>query len=81
MEETEMKELYSIMRELLEVEYNQKSLLYIMEMLERGYNGEGQEYTSLAVNGARYYLAVLHKDLGTAINKLDIYMAQGAKKQ
>ena len=27
-----MEELYAIMRELLEVEYNQKSLLYIMEM-------------------------------------------------
>ncbi len=29
-----MNELYAIMRELLEVEYNQKALLYIMEMIE-----------------------------------------------
>ena len=35
-----MEELYAIMRELLEVEYNQKSLLYIMEMLETAYGGE-----------------------------------------
>lgn len=75
-----MKELYSIMRELLEVEYNQKSLLHIMEVLEAAYNEREQEPAGLAVNGARYYLAVLHKDLGTAINKLDIYMAKGTKK-
>lgn len=76
----QMKELYLIMRELLEVEYNQKSLLYIMEMLETAYNEGERECSGLAVNGVRYYLAVLHKDLGTVINKLDIYMAEGAKK-
>lgn len=74
-----MKELYLIMRELLEVEYNQKSLLYIMEMLETAYNEGERECSGLTVNGVRYYLAVLHKDLGTVINKLDIYMAEGQR--
>ena len=49
-----MEELYAIMRELLEVEYNQKSLLYIMEMLETAYGGEEQETEGLAVSGIRY---------------------------
>ena len=38
-----MNELYAIMRELLEVEYNQKALLYIMERLEEAYGGAEQE--------------------------------------
>lgn len=35
-----MQELYSIMRDLLEVEYNQKSLLYILKRLEASYGNE-----------------------------------------
>ncbi len=45
-----MNELYAIMRELLEVEYNQKALLYIMEMIETAYGGESQEESGLAVS-------------------------------
>ena len=45
-----MKELYLIMRELLEVEYNQKSLLYIMEMLETAYNEGERECSGLEDN-------------------------------
>ncbi len=76
-----MEELYAIMRELLEVEYNQKSLLYIMEMLETAYGGEEQETEGLAVSGIRYYLGILHRDLGAVINRLDVYVAEQAKKQ
>lgn len=81
MNELQMKELYAIMRELLEVAYNQKSLLHIMEKLETAYDGEEQEAESLAVGGIRYYLAVLHKDLGAVISRLDVYMAEQAGKQ
>lgn len=76
-----MNELYSIMRDLLEVEYNQKSLLCIMETLAAAYSGEEQGEASLTVNGARYYLAVLQEDLRVAISRLDTYMAEGAKEQ
>ncbi len=76
-----MNELYAIMRELLEVEYNQKALLYIMEMIETAYGGESQEKSGLAVSGVRYYLAVLHRDLGITINRLDAYIAEWRRKQ
>ncbi len=77
----QMNELYAIMRELLEVEYNQKALLYIMERLEEAYGGAEQEDPGLAVSGVRYYLTVLHRDLGITINRLDAYMAERAGEQ
>lgn len=75
-----MQELYTIMRELLEVEYHQKSLRYITKMLETAYDQEGvDEKNSLAVSGINYYLTVLHRDLGDAISRLDNYIAENAK--
>lgn len=76
-----MQELYSIMRELLEVEYNQESLRYIIKMLEAAYGQEDQGKENLIVSGVGYYLAVLHRDLGTAINRPDSYIAETAKKE
>lgn len=81
MNELQRKELYEIMRELLEVAYHQKSLLYLMEKLETVYEGEGQEAEGLAVGGVRYYLEVLHQDLGAVIGRLDAYVAEQARKQ
>ena len=76
-----MQELYSIMRELLEVEYNQESLRYIIKMLEAAYGQEDQGKENLIVSGVGYYLAVLHRDLGTAINRLDSYIEETAKNE
>ena len=77
-----MQELYSIMRELLEVEYNQNSLHYIMRMLEKVSEQEEEwKKSDLIVNGIGYYLATLQKDLGNAIGRLDSYIAESAKKE
>lgn len=38
-----MEELYSIMRDLLEVEYNQESLLRLLRAAEAAYSDEKQE--------------------------------------
>ena len=77
-----MQELYGIMRELLEVEYNQKSLRCIMKMLEAAYGQEeDQGKGSLIVSGIGYYLAILHKDLETVIGRLDSYIAETSKKE
>lgn len=78
-----MQELYTIMRELLEVEYHQKSLRHITKMLEAACGqegGENEEY-SLVVDGINYYLAVLHHDLRDVIGRLDSYIAENAKKE
>ena len=82
MEGIEMQELYVIMRELLEVEYNQKALQCIMKMLETACGQEeDQGEKNLIVSGIGYYLAVLHKDLRIAISRLDSYIAETAKKE
>ena len=56
-----MQELYSIMRELLEVEYNQESLRYIIKMLEAAYGQEDQGKENLIVSGVttlRFYTGI-----------------------
>lgn len=75
-----MEELYSIMRDFLEVEYNQKSLLSILKVLEAAYSGEEQEEPKLITNSTKYYLEALQKELHAAINRLDTYMAEVRRK-
>lgn len=76
-----MEELYSIMRELLEVKYNQESLLYFLKTAEATYMDEQQTEAKLVANNAKYYLNALQEDLKTIINRLDSYIAESPKKQ
>ena len=76
-----MEELYSIMRDFLEVEYNQKSLLYVLKVAESAYTGKEQEEAKLIVNSTKYYLQALQKELKATINRLDFYITENAKKQ
>ena len=64
------------MRDLLEVEYNQKSLLYILKELEASYGNEQEE--KWITNSIKYYLEALLKELRGAIRRLDAYVAEGA---
>lgn len=76
-----MEELYSIMRELLEVEYNQKSLLHIIKQLETNSSAEQKEDIQLIVNGTKYYLEALQMDLKKSINRMDRYIAETAREK
>lgn len=76
-----MEELYSIMRDFLEVEYNQESLLCLLKATETAYTDEQQVEAKLIANGTKYYLKALQEDLKAAINKLDFYITENAKKQ
>ena len=76
-----MEELYSIMRDFLEVEYHQESLLFALDALEAAYSEESQRDARLIVSGAKYYLKALQQDLKAAISGLDTYTAKQAKKQ
>lgn len=73
-----MRELYSIMRDFLEVEYNQKSLLYVLQKLEASYENEKDE-TKCVINGARFYLESLQRELKSAVSRLDSYVAENVK--
>lgn len=73
-----MEELYSIMRDFLEVEYNQESLLCLLKAAEAAYSGETE--AKLIANSAKYYLKALKGELKAAINRMDSYIAENAKK-
>lgn len=73
-----MEELYSIMRDFLEVEYNQESLLCLLKAAKAAYSGEKE---NLIANSAKFYLQALQEELKVAINRLDSYIAENAKKQ
>lgn len=70
-----MKELYLIMRELLELEYQIRSLGYILELAEKGLDDEKKGEAMLA-DSTRYYLNALQTELGNVINRLDTYMVR-----
>ncbi len=72
-----MKELYMIMSDLLELEYNQKSLWYILDALAGGFDERQEE--AMITNSTRYYLTGLQKELRGAINRLDAYIAERKK--
>lgn len=76
-----MEELYSIMRDLLEVEYNQKSLLHMIKRMETNCSTEQREEMQLIVNGTKYYLEALQIDLKKSINRMDKYIAETAKEK
>lgn len=76
-----MEELYSIMRDFLEVEYNQESLLCLIKAAEAAYSGEKQAEAKLIANSTKYYLQALQGELKAAINRIDSYIAENTKKQ
>ena len=76
-----MEELYSIMRDFLEVEYNQESIVCLLKASEATYTAENQVETKLLANGVKVYIKGLQKDLKAAINRMDSYIAENARKQ
>ncbi len=76
-----MEELYSIMRDFLEVEYNQESFVCLLGAAEAAYAEENQADGKLIANSAKVYLKGLQEDLKAAINRMDSYIAENAKKQ
>lgn len=76
-----MEELYSILRDLLEVEYNQKSLLYVLETLEAVYEEQWQGDIKLIVNHTKGCIKALQAELRATISRLDSYIAGAGGKR
>ena len=70
-----MEELYSIMRDLLELEYNQESLLYVLETLETAYEEPEQRDLKRIVNYMKGGVNSLQTELNKAIRRMDGYLA------
>ena len=76
-----MEELYLIMRDFLEVEYNQESLVCLLKAAEATYTGKEQVEAKLIAHSTKYYLQALQEEIKAAINRLDSYITENAKKQ
>ncbi len=76
-----MEELYSIMRDFLEVEHNQESLLCLLKAAEAAYSSEERAETEMIINSTKYYLIALQKELKAVIRRLDSYIAEKANKR
>ena len=73
-----MKELYLIMEDLLATEDNIKSLLCVLELLERGY--EEQTESSCIVSVIKCYIGKLQMETRNSISKLDSYIVKKKQK-
>lgn len=75
-----MEELYSVMSDFLEVEYNQESLLCLLKAAESTYSIEKQEDAQLIANSTKYYVQTLQRELRSAISRLDTYIAENIQR-
>lgn len=73
-----MKELYLIMEDLLATEDNIKSLLCVLELLERVY--EEQTESSCIVSVIKCYIEKLQMETRNSISKLDSYIVKKKQK-
>lgn len=71
-----MEELYTIMRDFLEVQYHQNSILYVIDTLENTYNEEEQAETKMILHVLKIYMESLQEETKTAINRFDTYIAE-----
>lgn len=80
-DDMEKEGLYSIMRDLLQVEYDQESLLCLLRAAEASYMDEKHMEAKLITNGNRFYLKGLQKELKEVINRLDLYITEKVKEK
>lgn len=76
-----MEELYAIMRDFLEAEYNLESLSCLLNAAESTFAGEKKEDARMVANGTKFYLNALQEELKAAISRMDTYIAENASKQ
>lgn len=76
-----MEELYAVMRDFLEVEYNLESLTCLLNAAEASFTSEKHEDAKQVANGVRYYLKALQEELKAAIGRMDTYIVENAPKQ
>ena len=70
-----MKQLYSIMEHLLELDYKQETFLLILKALETAYNEEEVASSKMLISHAKWQLESQNKDLKEQIKQLDTYLS------
>lgn len=76
-----VEELYSIMRDLLEVEYHHKSLLCVLETLETAYSERQEEEIKMILNHTLRCVKGLQEEMKAAVGRMDQYIAESVLKE
>lgn len=70
-----MKQLYSIMEHLLELDYKQDTFLLVLRALEASLSEEAATDSKMYVSHAKWQLEAQNKDLKEQIKQLDTYLS------
>lgn len=76
-----MNELYLIMEDLLEVEYQQKALLSILKALESVYSEDEAAQTKYLISSVKWQLEAIHIHTKASISKIDNYTLAAVAKE
>ena len=71
-----VKQLYSIMEQLLELDYKQETFLLVLKALETAYSEEKEASSKMLVSHTKWQVEVQNKDLKQQIRQLDTYLSQ-----
>ena len=70
-----MKQLYSIMEHLLELDYKQETSLLVLRTLETSLSEEAAAGSKMCVSHAKWQLEAQNRDLKEQIKQLDTYLS------
>lgn len=70
-----MKQLYSIMEHLLELDYKQNTFLLVLRALEASLSEDAAAGSKMYVSHAKWQLEAQNKDLKEQIKQLDTYLS------
>ena len=66
-----MKDLYNILDELFEIEHNQKSLEFILALVEESFAVSEHKEIRFLINFSKLYIKAVKRDLSEIIERMD----------
>lgn len=76
-----MEDLYLILRNFLEVQYHQKSILCILDILENAYSEEDQPEIKMTIHVLKIYMEFLQEETKMAVKRFDSYLTGEQKEK
>ena len=66
-----MKDLYTILDELFEIEHNQESLEFILALVEESFAFSEHKEIRFLINFSKLYIKAVKRDLSEIIERMD----------
>ena len=66
-----MKDLYTILDELYEIEHNQESLEFILTLVEESFAFSEHKEIRFLINFSKLYIKAVNRDLSGLIERMD----------